>query len=559
MIWPVAVSLGLIVLAWLAIKVWPQGPVYPISNQWLFGFDPEWTKHLLILVAAANLILWPLAWRYHDRLKSWANGLIGAMAANPGRFLIGLALGLIPLTVFIALYVLQNFPNSVDEYGYLFQAKTFAQGRLWNEVHPIHDQFAMSFIASQDGKWIIKFPVGWPIILMFGVWLKIPLWLFNPVLSALSAAALFFLARRLYDDRTAVVSTLLFAFSSFFLFNGGSYFSHTATALLMLLYTYYGVRYLEEDRAWQALLAGFLIGFAFIARYYTAVTLGLPLAAVLVMRQRSGAIKGILLVAAGAAPWLIWGVVYNYLVTGHPLTPPFLWYEHPEGLDKYLFGVTGRTITITFRYLVRTFIWTAPPLLILYAWFFVRDAFRRRLDFVDFMFAVAVISYIWYGPYAGNQYGPRYYYEAFPFMLMSVTRRLVRPGMFNLGERARRAAVSVLAAGFAVSLAMVVVHARAEQRVIWERTDIYRQVKEKGLDQAIVIIGSSTGRTRVMPRLDLARNGLEIGSTSVLYALDKGPLNRNLLKYWPDRKIYRYYRRPGRVRGSLVAIDLNKQ
>ncbi len=56
-----------------------------------------------------------------------------------------------------------------------------------------------------------------------------------------------------------------------------------------------------------------------------------------------------------------------------------------------------------------------------------------------------------------------------------------------------------------------------------------------------------------MPRLDLARNGIEI-SGPVIYALDFGADNQVVMDYFPDRKYYRYTRRRDEVRGSLEEI-----
>ena len=44
--------------------------------------------------------------------------------------------------VAIAFYTLKAFPNSGDEYVYVYQAETLSQGKLWNEAHPLDDSGA---------------------------------------------------------------------------------------------------------------------------------------------------------------------------------------------------------------------------------------------------------------------------------------------------------------------------------------------------------------------------------------------------------------------------------
>ncbi|HEY0833809.1 MAG TPA: hypothetical protein VGE72_07865, partial [Azospirillum sp.] len=53
----------------------------------------------------------------------------------------------------VSVVVLETFPNSGDEYAYLFQAWHFARGELWVEAPPLGATFAPYRTWVVDGKW----------------------------------------------------------------------------------------------------------------------------------------------------------------------------------------------------------------------------------------------------------------------------------------------------------------------------------------------------------------------------------------------------------------------
>src|SRR5215208_2238931 len=54
----------------------------------------------------------------------------------------------------LAVWVLRAFPFSPDEYAYLFQAKTFLAGRLWNPLPPVPDLFSHFNLVFLHEKWV---------------------------------------------------------------------------------------------------------------------------------------------------------------------------------------------------------------------------------------------------------------------------------------------------------------------------------------------------------------------------------------------------------------------
>jgi hypothetical protein len=61
----------------------------------------------------------------------------------------------------LAYAVLDRFPNSGDEYAYLFQAAEFARGRLWAPAPPLGDTFVAYRTWIIDGRWISQYPPAW--------------------------------------------------------------------------------------------------------------------------------------------------------------------------------------------------------------------------------------------------------------------------------------------------------------------------------------------------------------------------------------------------------------
>jgi hypothetical protein len=55
---------------------------------------------------------------------------------------------------------LRAFPNSGDEYSYIFAAQTFLSGRLWNPLPPLPDFFSIRQIFELDGKWVSQHPAS---------------------------------------------------------------------------------------------------------------------------------------------------------------------------------------------------------------------------------------------------------------------------------------------------------------------------------------------------------------------------------------------------------------
>ena len=243
------------------------------------------------------------------RAADWAHAHRAAVRAA-GAPLVVLAL------VAINQLVLLDFPNSGDEYAYLYQARTMATGRLWNAPIAPAGVFALNYIVQEPGRAYGSFPVGWPLALAAVIRVGVPPWLLAPVLGALTLGLVWHLGSRLYSPRVGVSAAALVAISPFFLFNGASYFSHTFCGALLLGAACLAAR-VDRRPTWVPLAAGLLIGWAVLARYFTGVVCAVPIAYWLlrpgVARPRTAA-----LVVLGGLPWVLLLAWYNTMLSGSP-------------------------------------------------------------------------------------------------------------------------------------------------------------------------------------------------------------------------------------------------
>ena len=472
-------------------------------------------------VAGGLLLVWPgLAMGLAILLGGrWALAGFDTLTA-PLKGWRGRALAIVVAVTFVALLVvagvvLDGFPNSGDEYAYVLQAQTYALGRLWAPAPPFPEFFALIRFVAKNGMWISSYQPGWSLLMAPAALAGLPLWLVDPLVGAGMVWAFFVLARDYLELRSAWIATLALVVSAFFLFNFGSFFGHGAAALAGVLFALCGTRYLREGGVRMALLAGAFLGYLGFIRAFNGAVFAAPFVVALVLtpQRRSGLLWFIL----GGAPFLAALLAYNWAVTGHPLLMVQQWINvqgEPVGLPS------AASMGETLRRFIRLYLWTSPvfPLgwLAAFGWL----AWRRRLDFVDWIFPATVIGFAFYAGSGSNQYGPRYYFEGWPFAVLTVARAL-EPLLVE-GPRGRAAPwlAAATLAHFVFQLAFLPPRIELEHRVVSEREDIFHKVAAAGLRNAVVIVASSTGQYRRMLDADLVRNGLKVEDASVVYALD---------------------------------------
>ena len=228
----------------------------------------------------------------------------------------------VPLAFVAALVVnglvLQDFPNSGDEYAYVWQAMAFADGHVTARSPEPAEAFRQNHLGDVDGRRFSKYPPGWPLLLSVAVRAGWPP-LANALLSALALAGICRLACSWVGPRAALSATLLIGASPFFLLNAASYHSHPSCLFALTTMAVALAVAAERPSWWACALAGAGFGLAVIIRPYTALLIGVPLSVGLgraIVRAPGRFWPRLAWFVAGGAPFALLLALINAAATG---------------------------------------------------------------------------------------------------------------------------------------------------------------------------------------------------------------------------------------------------
>jgi hypothetical protein len=447
---------------------------------------------------------------------------------------------------------LDQFPNSADEFAYLFQAEDMSHGRFSSVAHELPEFFEFHHLLQKDGKWMGRFPPGYPLLLSIAYILHLPPFVINVVLGIILLFCFHRFVNEAYNERIALWSLVILTLTGFFIFNSASFFSHAMSGLFSLLCIWMLYRYFGAQRMVTGVLAGLFLGMVFITRYYTAMLVILPFVAYAVYKLKGKSFGLFAWMALGGIfpiAFLLW---YNFSTTGSPFMLVTQWGFDDETLGFVRGHTPAKGLKFTMKRLVMFIHWCSPQLLLLYAFYIIQKVrkFRDAVDHPeDYLFMLLIIGYFFYYHSGGNQYGPRFYFEALPFLIVFVVVRVLNSGAkFPLALLISSLLFQV------IKIPLIAVH---ENDVVVERQDIYVQVQKQGISNAIVFISSDVSVLRPMPPEDLNRNDKQY-QNGVLYARDLGEKNILLMNYYPSRKFYHYVREEDKAQGKLLPLEFPK-
>ncbi len=364
---------------------------------------------------------------------------------NGSRWVLALALGLSLLAVggslWVSQHIFEGIPHLEDEFAYLWEAQVLTHGQVRIPSPPEAPSFLVPFVIDRDGWRFGKYPLGWPVVLSFGV--RFGGWAWpNALLAGLAVWLTFRLGQRLWNAGVGLLAAGLALTSPFFWLNTGSLLSHP---LGLVLSASFALAWLDgltprEDGppSWlSALAAGGSLAALILTRPWTAVGVALPFGVWGLLRRLRGprrvrkwllAVGGIALVGVGGH--LAWQAV----LTGSPWTNPYtLWWAYDKvgfGPDVGRHGHTLHRAWVNTRFSLKAgsadlFGWGW------YSWLFLPfglwAARRERHAWATLMvFWSLVLVYLayWVGAWL---FGPRYYFEG----LYSLTL-LTALGVFTL-------------------------------------------------------------------------------------------------------------------------------
>ena len=222
----------------------------------------------------------------------------------------------------VALLTFHRIPHVPDEVAYLFQAKTYAHGRVYLDPPPAPELFRQFLIMVHDGKWFSVFPPGWPLVLALGVIAGVP-WILNPLLSGAGVLLAYAVVRRVHRSSTALLAALLLATSPLYVTVGATYMAHPLSIVCALLALLSVLELQKGARLRWGVIGGLALGLLFLTRPVEAVSVGVIVLAMCMgafgARVRAAAVA--VAVAASSAVGSLF-FINNRILTGNALRDP---------------------------------------------------------------------------------------------------------------------------------------------------------------------------------------------------------------------------------------------
>jgi 4-amino-4-deoxy-L-arabinose transferase-like glycosyltransferase len=184
----------------------------------------------------------------------------------------------IVMSTLVSRVVFERLPHLEDEVAYLFQAKTYAGGRLVVDTPEPRRAYWQPFVVdyAPTGERFSKYTPGWPALFAIGVLLGQP-WIINAFLSGLTVALVFRLGREIFNPDVGVIAAALTAFSPMAILLNATLMGHTAAlfAVTLFFYAYWRIEQGRRPLRW-GIVAGIALGLVVTTRPLTAVGIGAP-------------------------------------------------------------------------------------------------------------------------------------------------------------------------------------------------------------------------------------------------------------------------------------------
>ncbi|OGN94626.1 MAG: hypothetical protein A2Y89_05305 [Chloroflexi bacterium RBG_13_51_18] len=255
--------------------------------------------------------------------------------------------------------------SGASPWAYYYAVKNFSEGKLVIDDHLHNLQvrearqqggILMQYVKVGDNKWVVEKAPGYIFYLVPFEWMGIPRW-GNVLLSAGMVIVMFLLLKRLRDEETACIGSLLMLFApiGLIMFNRAYMDTFASLAFLVMgggLYFYYHLardKYRPMNGSLMLFIAFLLIGWSVVTRQsnlLVAIVLALHFAitrgVALFKGERAKLAWELPSVAAGAGIAMSALMVYNSYVFGSPLDYGYNYTPFPVNFAyQYLGQVTA--------------------------------------------------------------------------------------------------------------------------------------------------------------------------------------------------------------------------
>jgi len=454
---------------------------------------------------------------------------------------------------------------TTDENSYLFQAWLFLQGQISQPSPPgVESFFHRMVINDEQAGWLSRYPPAHAVWMMPGVAIDYP----RIMVAVAAFLSVWFLTKA--GDRLNIpiwmTVGLLFA-SPYFWLMQGSVLSHTsglaATAIMMWAY----ITWLEDRKNNFLMIAGLAWAFLFLNRTFTAFLIAIPFGIhvlyELIKSRKLHDLIGTIVFASSAFIGVILFFIYNYLVTGDPLLPTYLYYNKTDGLGfgirnqpDYLFTPQKGWEFIRFNIeALNVRLWGFWGSLI--AWIALALAGWRSQGVSLMMLFATLLVWLGYGAFwfkGIKEVAPVYYYETLVFMILLAGLGVNK--IFSMDWRIPKV-IKVF-----VSIAIIALVAQASARTFHKYGSeiIHRHIEKAHYQKMIKAVPpNSIVLLAGFPRdiLDeTSWNSKGIYSDPLIMRASHGSLHL-IHHYYPSRKVYIVDGKPARPPKLIKDIDEN--
>jgi 4-amino-4-deoxy-L-arabinose transferase-like glycosyltransferase len=453
------------------------------------------------------------------------------------------------LSAWMASDVLGGLPHQIDETVYLIQARWLLDGEIAPPASAIWQHQEVPFTHHRDGRWLSHYTVGWPACLAVGLAAGTPVAV-NLLLGGVLVVLVFLLGRELDDRLTGITAAALMTVSPVARVLSGSYFSHVACAVLVVVALWSAVLADRRSNPWFGAGVGIAMGACLAVRPMTAVIVSLVLGSWLATRTALGARRrlgwsGLAVATVTGLAASLPTLAHNAAVTGNPLSLPYSLARSPmwdpanipfglRNLDAILVSIAPNLFAWGWPVLTSGFV-LALPLAFVCVPFLLRRHRPEDLLLVAILVAVAV-GHLPTKANGLHGYGARYVFDVAACLFILTAR-----GFRELGRAA--AAVRWLARGVATVAAALVLSVAA---VLPGRLQLYRgydtvtgqleqQIVATGEDRMVVLVEPK----RWWPWAEGARLITGPRRHEIILALDLED-HSALAKAYPDWPVFRW-------------------
>jgi Dolichyl-phosphate-mannose-protein mannosyltransferase len=169
-----------------------------------------------------------------------------------------------------------------DERAYLLQAEIFSRGH-WTAASPPLATFFEQMHVFMEPAVFAKYPPAHALTLVPGIWLGLP-GIMPVMLAGLSGMLIFWLARRLANVWTALLTWWLWTTGWVTLYWSASYFSETTSTATWLVAMWATLRWRDTNRSAYLACVAAALAWGIMARPLTMAMLALPLGFVVIRR-----------------------------------------------------------------------------------------------------------------------------------------------------------------------------------------------------------------------------------------------------------------------------------